>query len=118
MAKRRSPSTDQTSFNCPHCGSLAHQTWYLFYAKLMDKGETPFLWDGDVIDRIKKDINFDPQIREKWIAHAQKMQLGDPFIDRHEEGAYLNETIENFWASRCYSCSRVSLWVHGKLIYP
>jgi hypothetical protein len=118
MTDQRPPSVAATSFNCPHCGSLAHQTWYSFYTKIMSKDEKPFLWGEDVLSRIEKDLDLEPDVRKQWIAHAKKMQIGDPFIDRQEQGAYLNETMENVWASQCYSCGRFGLWVHGNLIYP
>jgi hypothetical protein len=35
------PSISANSFSCPHCGTLAHQTWFKLYAGEQNETELP-----------------------------------------------------------------------------
>jgi hypothetical protein len=121
MPEHRPPSIDLVSFNCPHCGALAHQTWYSLYAREMEKDGKPFVVNQNIIDDLDNNKEMHPQIRndikEIWSDNLKKFEAGNPFIDQGVE-RYLKTELGNVWISRCYSCDKLSLWLNKQLLHP
>jgi hypothetical protein len=117
MARQRPPSINSTSFSCPQCGSLAHQTWYLTYIDEMAKDKLPFLPDDSTISQVKSDTSMDAETRAHWLEWAAKLRRGEVFINE-SEGAYLANQLANIWVSQCYSCDKFTLWLRDKIVYP
>ena len=121
MPEHRPPSIDLVSFNCPHCGALAHQTWYSLYAREMEKDSKPFIVDQNVIDELDNNEEMHPQtrndIKEIWSNKLNKFETDIPFFDQGVE-RYLKTEFGNIWASRCYSCDKLSLWLNKRLLHP
>jgi uncharacterized protein DUF4145 len=118
MAKQVPASIKLTSFNCPHCEALAHQTWYRVYVDGMEKDKLPFIPDDNIISMIEEDRSFDLEIRQRWIETSRRLLAGEVFINQEADGIFNNKVLYNVWASECFSCEKFSLWLHGNLIYP
>jgi len=118
MAKTQVPSTKLTSFNCPHCGALAHQTWFDTFASPIGKDQTPFIPGVDWAARIDADQKVPPDLRETYVAYARKVMTGDIFPDHVEESRSSDDVLANVFVSQCYSCNKLSLWIHEDVVYP
>ena len=107
------PSVTENSFNCPHCGALAHQDWY------------PLLADNRSSERLRL-----PQIiraGQRELLGARSNEDGpffgrkDPFrqFPKGEDGSfeYLKD-LYNMFVSQCFSCAGISIWVEDKVAYP
>jgi hypothetical protein len=115
------PSPDRNSFNCPHCGALAHQDWYLCRAKAYEEGKLPTFWtaknEDETIKNIEKDSNLDAETKELWKTNVREAIAGYVTIATQAANDY-DRWLENLNLSVCYSCGRVAVWVHTKLVEP
>jgi len=110
------PVLGAKSFACPHCGAMAHQTWFMLYAKGYENDQGPWRPAADVIERIKQDKN----IAEKssLIEHFKRMLAKEIFCQVHEHAQFLRTELVNAYVSLCYSCDQCAVWVADALIYP
>jgi hypothetical protein len=47
------PQLGAASFTCPHCGAVAHQTWYRLFLVNHERGDKPGFYDyGEIVSRI------------------------------------------------------------------
>lgn len=117
MAKTSvSPSTSQVSFSCPHCGALAHQTWYDVFVDRID--DTPNRPDAVMLGNIMTDPNISENVRESLRGGVEKLMRGEVFLEKSTKDAYGRPSLENVSVSVCYSCEKPSLWVHDHVVYP
>jgi hypothetical protein len=89
MTKQVNPTVDATSFNCPHCGAHAHQTWI----QLNSGG--PVFANGARLDKSRQ-----------------------PSISGSANGQFKIELLQNLNVTQCYSCKRLSIWVFDKIVWP
>src|SRR4051794_12129623 len=115
MAQLKPASISSNSFNCPHCASLAHQTWYALYASSMRKEDLPFIPNEETIHHLEQNDSLEPEIRSSWVDQFRRLFNGEVFLKK-EAKAYADHRLENTWASRCYACDKFSIWLHGRLI--
>ena len=113
------PSITETSFNCPHCGALAHQTWFKLFQAGIGDSKTPFRLTAEQIDRFEKDRDdsIPPEARKKWVEDMRRVLAGEIFLEK-EQGRYLESRVENVHLSRCYNCDRLAVWISDGLAYP
>jgi hypothetical protein len=54
--------------------------------------------------------------RKKLLSWIDEMATGEPFLrwDRTTS----DFTVNNLWFSRCFDCSKFSIWLHERLLYP
>lgn len=114
--KTVTPSLGAKSFTCPHCGAVAHQTWFCLYREGYEKDANPWMPDPEIIDRIRDDNNF-PN-KDGLIKHFQRKLAREVFFDTHEPALYLRTEVVNLYVSTCYSCERLAIWVADNLIHP
>jgi hypothetical protein len=117
MPQQRPASIDLTSFNCPQCGSLAHQTWYSLYARAMEKDGKPFIIDQKFIDRIAENREIPSELKTEWEEEIKNFETGNPFFTSVGD-KYSRIGLRNVWISQCYSCDRLSLWLNDRLVHP
>lgn len=110
MMKHVPPAITKTSFNCPHCGALAHQDWY---SLLADKSREP---PGGL-------ISAEMRVLFGGGRHEDGPFLGSPPKSMFPEGneARSSENFKNLYhmfVSQCFSCKAISIWADDKLVYP
>lgn len=110
------PAIDQVSFNCPHCGALAKQFWYILHADSLAKDATPTVLDPERVKELTFEKIEDREEQERMRKWVERMAKGRPFLERGEK--YCNHRLQNFSLSLCYSCNDMALWLYDRLIWP
>lgn len=110
------PSTNLVSFNCPNCGAIAHQSWYRVHADSIEKNKTPNLWTNELVDKVTK--NYEAKKKADTAKHLRPYASGVPFLIGNPESEYCRDLLANVHVSECYSCNKIAIWLHDKLVYP
>jgi hypothetical protein len=103
------------AFNCPHCGALAHQTWFKGYVAAYKEGDYP----TDVPDDFRANIrtwDCDDESKANLAEYCELKKAGRVFTDSGENKFV--EPLVNFDLTKCFSCREFSLWIVRRLIYP
>lgn len=114
--KAITPTLGAKSFTCPHCGAVAHQTWYSLYRDGYDKDNHPWTPDPDTIERIKKEKDLPG--KEDLIRFFERKLTKEVFFEIHENTSYLRGEVINLYLSTCFSCERVAVWIADRLVHP
>lgn len=113
-----------TSFACPNCGAHATQTWAKprleWYGS---KQPTPNISSLARIEKVEGKIKAMQNSEERTsleelVRHHRKILLGEPFVGLSSDGPYRSPILENLFVSQCYTCGKVALWLHDRLLYP
>lgn len=109
------PTLGAESFSCPHCGALAHQTWFQLR---MDRLEhPPHVPDPELVTEIRQ-AGFKPAEAERLQAFIRKRLSQKVFIDDATDSAGRIPLVINADISRCYSCKEYALWVYDRIVWP
>jgi hypothetical protein len=114
----RAPSVDETSFNCPHCGALAHQTWYETGAHQLDKDTTPSPWTYDAVEAHLAGM---AEKHPATMIESVKEVLGrlaSGFVSIYKSDTHFSSGISNIWLTECYNCGQIAVWIHRRLVFP
>jgi len=68
----------------------------------------------EVIIESEKDVSLRSDLREL----SKKMLADEPAYTRGENSIYRPIYFQNVFASKCYSCEKISIWLKDALIYP
>ena len=113
------PSVRETAFNCPHCHVLTTQTWFSLRAKPNDeKRRLPFILDPAARLAYTFDSVQDADERKRLHTRADMLADGTPFVSNAPQAEYWRLELYNVFASKCFECGKLSLWVHDRLLYP
>jgi hypothetical protein len=115
-AKHVEPAIDLVSFNCPHCGALAHQTWCNVYAVKLDG--VPLQLDPDFVQRYLNDPNVSREQKNDMVDFSGRINSGEVFLDAAKEDHYGRPVVQNLAISHCFSCEANAVWVHDRIVYP
>lgn len=117
--KRVSPSIFTTAFSCPHCGAFANQAWSMVFTQPNDSNNvTPFLIrPGSAKDLDLSEFKTAAE-REHVMAWAEKMALGEPFLDKVGTWPNALQRVQNVNISSCFNCKKQALWVQTEMVYP
>ena len=115
-SKTITPALGESSFSCPHCGAISHQTWYKLFLEGYKKDQKPWMPEPDIIDRIKQ--NREIQDKQTLIEFFTKTLSKKLFREIHEDNSYLTSELANLNISRCYSCAEYAVWIADSLIHP
>jgi hypothetical protein len=112
------PVLGAKSFTCPHCGAIAHQTWYKLFLDTFENGSKPTMPVDDVLQRIDANRELSSEARANLKKYFARKLTCKPFREVHEQACYSRSEIENTWTSQCYSCNAFSMWVADELVFP
>jgi hypothetical protein len=108
------PSVEEKRFNCPRCGAFSHHTWWELYADKLE--QTPVRLSADDMGNLEENEKL--KANEKLLNWFTRKAEGDVFLYSHDKQLYRLPTLENVWASMCYSCSGVSVWIDDHVVFP
>lgn len=111
------PSTDLTSFNCPHCKALAQQFWFSLRALNFDKDKSPSVWTSEEAEATIKEWKKDADADGSLATYVRKLATGEPFLAEKGEHGWSRD-LSNAHISQCYNCDKIAVWVYGRLLYP
>lgn len=118
IPKYVAPSITETAFNCPHCGALAKQNWFLLKADPKKKDELPLRLTQESFNPSAFDNMKDQDEKSEMLRLAHKIIEGTPFIDITRGSKYVSWELYNADLSRCFNCDEISIWVQSALVYP
>jgi hypothetical protein len=119
MRKKYVPaSIRETAFNCPHCGALTSQFWYRTYVQYLEKGNTPFIPDSEVLEEIFNDKKLAKERKELLIENMKERMTGLVFFKEQDSPCYSTTESANLSVSRCFNCNKIAVWVYDKLLFP
>lgn len=114
-----SPSTKETSFNCPHCGALAKQFWYELHAeRKSEEHPLPIIVGEKGAEEFNLKHIDDNELKEQLTKWANRMADGVPFFEYSKDGKWLHQATHNLSASSCYNCDKISIWIYDRLVFP
>jgi Domain of unknown function (DUF4145) len=118
MGKHVEPTLGSPSFTCPHCGALAHQTWFHLFISQYDKDNGPEFPPEDQIDPswVKKRVAGDDE--EEVITYMRRIWARRVFFTELSQGEKVKIIAENLDLSNCTACDEVAIWVADKLVHP
>jgi len=105
------------SFSCPHCGAVAHQTWYKLTASAFENGKPPSTLDSDFRVKIESAKNVPIELKKSLLDRGEKIMSGFVFFSECD-GDYVRTRVENLVISKCYSCKEISVWIYDRLVHP
>ncbi|MCM2475653.1 DUF4145 domain-containing protein [Rhizobium sp. CG5] len=112
----RAPTLGKDSFCCPHCGAYAHQDWHSIGSRPYEKDERPWLPSADVIENIKANER-NTDTKGELVKFFTQRLSGKPFLFAGDSWDNFRP-LHNMDLSICFSCSDISIWLAGKIIYP
>jgi hypothetical protein len=115
MSKYIEPRLGAESFSCPHCNTVAHQTWYSLFLRPEKSAEirvlTPETENALSADESRNDITAIGQFVERLKKHELAYE-----DQKHLHS--LKVKMANLHVSSCNNCNGYSLWVSGLLVFP
>ena len=102
MRSTQDPSVELVSFNCPHCGALAHQSWYNLFVMRLKKNVTPNIFGEGHLARLEKLDIPDNEFRQNFIETVHRCMAGDILFGHVTDAPYTNEQLENVHVGQCY----------------
>lgn len=119
-AKQVAPTLGAESFNCPHCGALAHQTWFKVFLDRYETNGAPNVPDPDLPKKIRADptLNDHEGARERIAAHFERVLKKRPFINDKFGNYYGERGLVSCDVGQCFSCRELTIWVFDELLYP
>jgi hypothetical protein len=110
------PKLGAKSFSCLDCGAHADQHWYELAASILTKAQSPSpLEDADIARFFRFPI--DPSDR-RIIDSLGERALREPFFVTSISNSELRTSVQNLHLSQCYSCSRLTVWIGNRPVWP
>ncbi|WP_417498453.1 DUF4145 domain-containing protein [Maricaulis sp.] len=121
MTKAVEPATNKLSFSCPHCGAIAHQTWFDAYAKSVQREGDPIPGKfgpnlPDELERKESDGGVSTEALS-FYSFVRRSVAGEVFL-WPDVGTQYVRSVENIHFSQCYSCEKWTLWVAHEQAWP
>lgn len=112
------PSITKQAFSCPHCGAYTSQQWFRLRAKeLDDDSPVPSIPDATSSQEWKNAEDIEEDFRSLAIAWCDKMATGLVFLEE-DSGGQFYDIVHNLHLSQCYTCKKISAWIHERLAFP
>lgn len=84
----------------------------------LERGNTPFIPDAEVIKRIRSDQLCKPEDKERLIEEMNDRMKGLVFFQEHDSPCVSKLEAINISISRCFNCNKLSIWVYDRLLFP
>lgn len=127
--ENRQASTQKLSFICPHCDAYTSHTWYDVYGVKLSAKNLPEIIRThedatNAAATISAPSNYSKAQSDDWriqfVAHFRDQIKADIRIADLSEisNKRADSKIERLFASKCFVCDCVSLWIRDNLVYP
>jgi hypothetical protein len=114
-------STSRSSFNCPHCGAFAAQTWSRVFIRGIGQNATPTVLTRAELPGLERHLygtgDYDPEQLQERMGYFGALANG-AIIEERRTNEIAGVEALNLSLSNCYACREFSVWKHEKLIYP
>lgn len=117
MSQPVPPTTSSQRFSCPHCGAYAHQDWYDIRAESIRDNGLPKRYSADTSAQVLGNRDLPADTKARIAAFFERAGAGDVFFEGEQDSFY-SFRVTNLSLSECYSCRKVAVWVHDRLVYP
>jgi hypothetical protein len=117
-AHRIIPQLGSNSFNCPHCGAQAHQSWFKAFLKAYPSQESPTVIHFEILNTIYAEDFEDDKERERFEGFRQRLEKHFITYRAHLYGQTLHSELINVTLSHCFSCDGFAVWSRDQLIHP
>ena len=112
------PSFKSTHFTCPSCNQLSEHAWFNAYANRIDNIEGfPLRIQGEDLERLSKNPQFPPDVREQKLRYWNKVNNGEVFLDRWAP-IHSDVFVAGMELSVCKACIKAAIWLGGEMVYP
>ena len=112
------PSFKSAHFTCPSCNQLSEHVWFNAYANQINNAEgVPLRIQGKDLERLGKNPQFPPDVREQKLKYWNKVNNGEVFLDRWAP-IHSDVFIAGMELSVCKACINAAIWLGGKMVYP
>jgi hypothetical protein len=112
------PSFGLTRFACPGCGQATDQVWLNAYASPIRNAEgVPLRIAGADLERLSRNPEFPPEVREQKVAYWNRVNGGEIFLDRWAP-VQTDLFVAGLELSVCRGCLTTSVWLGGQRVYP
>lgn len=116
--KTTEPSFKSTHFTCPSCNQLSEHAWFNAYANRIDNVEgVPLRIQGEDLERLSKNPQFPPDVREQKVKYWNKVNNGEVFLDRWVP-IHSDVFVAGMELSVCKACIKAAIWLGGEMVYP
>jgi len=117
--KGKPPSIQETSFECPYCGVFTTHTWLNVFGKAIQREpKTPIFPDSEFVANVQEDQDNTEEAKQKILAWAHKMDVGDGFLNFLEDSERITIKVENIFFNVCFDCKKIAIWIHDNLVFP
>lgn len=112
------PAFDKTRFTCPTCHTLSDQVWLNVYAQPVNNpAGVPLRIAGTDLERLSRNPQFPPQVREQKVAYWNKVNGGAVFLDRWAP-VQTDVFVAGMELSVCRACMTTAVWLGGRRVHP
>ena len=119
MSKHVEPSVSETAFNCPHCGALTTQYWYMLYAKSLSGDKPiPFIPKESDKKHFIDSTKIPSEQRDSVLSWFDKMLSGLVFLWDQHDSEYIRMSVNNLHLTKCFNCKKIAVWVNDSLLFP
>ena len=124
MATRDIPPTlGENSFSCPHCGALAHQTWYKAYLVVHERASKPTVeeYAATTLFRLSNQPSRSPEAdaeNKRLISFYERLEKNFLTYKMQTYKGSSNAEMINFAFGQCFSCDGFTIWVGTDLVFP
>lgn len=114
------PVLGRASFSCPHleCSANSLQRWYKLLVTANNTEQPISVFDYRDRITVSNDRKMTDKQKNELLDYINKQLTRKPFFQNSDESMYGEQSLENVFISKCFSCNQISIWLHERLIYP